>query len=86
MLFHIFAASNLDSLSKSYEKEIACGKEIVVFKKYGIPHRLDVGFPPSFSLIKRGSPSSLNYTSPLHLRLFVVLPNCFEYLLFASIS
>ena len=29
MLFHIFAASNLDLLSKSYEKEIACGKEIL---------------------------------------------------------
>ena len=51
-----------------------------------IPHRLDVGFSPSFSPIKGESPSSLDHTSPLHLRLFVVLPNCFGYLLFASIS
>ena len=29
-------------------------------------------------------PSSLNHTFPLHLRLFVVLPNCFGYLLFAQ--
>ena len=59
---------------------------LLFFKKYGIPHRLDVGFPPSFSPIKRGSLSSPIHTSSLHLRLFVVLPNCFGYLLFASIS
>ena len=55
-------------------------------KNKAIPHRLDVGFATSFSPIKRESPSSLNRTSPIHLRLFVVLPNCFGYLLFASIS
>ena len=55
-------------------------------KNKAIPHRLDVGFAPSFSPIKGESPSSLNHTSPLHLRIFVVLPNCFGDLLFASIS
>ena len=38
---------------------------LLLFDKFGIPHRLDVGFPPSFSPIKRRSPSSLNsYFSP----------------------
>ena len=61
--------------------------EICCFlKNKAIPYRLDVEFAPSFSPIKGESPSSLNYTSPLHLRLFVVLPNCFGYLLFTSIS
>ena len=58
----------------------------VAFENKAIPHRLDVGFAPSFSPIKGESPSSFNDTSPLHLRLFVVLPNCFGYLLFALIS
>ena len=54
-------------------------------KNKAIPHLLDVGFVPSYSPIKGESPSSLNHTSPIHLRLFVVLPNCFGYLLFTSI-
>ena len=59
---------------------------LLLFENKAIPHRLDVGFVPSFSPIKIESPSFLNHTSPLHLRLFVVLPNYFRYLLFASIS
>ena len=55
-------------------------------KKYAIPHRLDVGIALSFSPIKRSPPSIVIHISPHHLRLFVVLPNYFRYLLFASIS
>ena len=62
------------------------GGNLLVFKKYAIPHRLDVGIALSFPPIKRNPPSIVIHTSPIHLRLFVVLPNCFGYLLFASIS
>ena len=65
-----------------YNKPCMC----CFLKKYSIPHRLDVGIALSFSLIKGGILLYYNYTSPLHLRLFVVLPNCFGNLLFASIS
>ena len=61
--------------------EICC-----FFQKYGISHRLDVGFPHSFSPIKMSLFFYCKHTSSHHLRLFVVLPNCFGYLLFASIS
>ena len=60
--------------------------QVLLFENKAIPYRLDVRFAPSLPPIKGGSPSIVNHTSPLQLRLFVVLPNCFGYLLFASIS
>ena len=69
-----------DGIRLFVKVEICC-----FLKNKAIPHRLDVGFAPSFFPIKRRSPSSLIHTSLIHLRLFVVLPNCFGFLLFASI-
>ena len=52
--------------------------EICFFlKNKAIPHRLDVGYAPSFPPIKGGSPSIINHTFSHHLRLFVVLPRSF---------
>ena len=48
---------------------------MLLFVKYAIPHRFDVGFASFLFPIKGASPSSLKHTSSLHLRLFVVLPN-----------
>ena len=68
-----------DGIRLFVKVEICC-----FLKNKAIPHRLDVGFAPSFSPIKGESPSSLNHTSPLHLRLFVVLSNCYVYLLLSQ--
>ena len=59
---------------------------VLLLVKYAFPHWFDVGFAFFFYPIKGASPSSLNHTSPLHLRSFVVLPICFGYLLFTSSS
>ena len=70
-----------DEIRLFVKVEICC-----FLKNKAIPHRLDVGFAPSLPPIKGGSPSIIYHTSPIHLRLFVVLANCFGYLLFTSIS
>ena len=77
--------SRTKPFAKTSRFEIVQLVSICFLKNKAIPHRLDVGFAPSFSPIKGEPPYSLNHTSLLHLRLFVVLPNCFGYLLFASI-
>ena len=55
-------------------------------KNKAIPHRLDVGFAPSFSPIKGGSPSIINYTSPHPLKLICSITQLFWVFIFALIS
>ena len=59
---------------------------LLLFVKFPIPHRLDVGFASLLYPIKGPLLLFPKHTSPLHLRLIRVLPNCFGYLLFTSIS
>ena len=54
--------------------------------KSHFPHWLWSGFACNLKPIKRPPHSIINHRSPIHLRLFIVLPNCFWYLLFISIS
>ena len=65
---------------KSLDQSLCC------FLKIWNPTLVRCGISSLILTYKKGSSSSLNYTSPLHLRLFVILPNCFGYLLFTSIS
>ena len=60
--------------------------EIYCFFKYGIPHRLDVGFPPSSPPIKGGSPSILKSHISPPLKAICSIAQLFGYLLVASIS
>ena len=63
------------------------GHPCCFLKNKAIPHRLDVGFAPSFPPIKGGSPSIINYTSPHPLKsicsitqLFWVFTFCLNFL------
>ena len=75
------------ALGNTKKKMQDCYKYKLLFFKYAIPHRLDVGFAPSFSPIKGASPSSLINTSPLPLKaicsitqLFWVFTFCLNFL------
>ena len=73
-----FKAPGVDGLHAGFYQNLwDIVDDSVVFKKYGIPHRLDVGFPPSFSPIKRGSLSSLINTSPHPLKVICSITQLF---------
>ena len=57
---------------------------VVFLKNKAIPHRLDVGFAPSFSPIKGGSPSIINHTSPLPLKAICSITQLFWVFTFLS--
>ena len=71
-----------DGIRLFVKVEICC-----FLKNKAIPHRLDVGFAPSFPPIKGGSPSIINHTSPHPLKsiysitqLFLVFTFCLNFL------
>ena len=49
----------------------------MLFFKFAIPHRLDVGFSPSFPPIKGGSPSFIIHTSPHPLKVICSITQLF---------
>ena len=70
------------------QNHVILGDILLVFKicKSHFPHRLWSPFASFLKPIKGASPYEIITPLLIYLRLFVVLPNCFGYLLFASIS
>ena len=53
------------------------GGDLLVLKKYAIPHRLDAGIALSFPPIKRSPPSIVKHTSLHHLKVICSITQLF---------